>query len=605
MTRLFIIDQSLTQGGNHHFDYVRLLARSANSAGVRPVIATNRTLDRAAAVSLEQLGDVRPHFRQTVYTSLSYLAGLAELRHTGPTRQTETSTGAGPLRRWWNNRRRARNVRARSHWISRFAEDCESFFDGYILDESDQVFFTTMSELDLMGLAGFLSNQPRSLLPTWHVQFHFGIYSGRPAEYERQSAARRLVHECFQSALARVPYHTLRFYATSSELLEQYREFRLVRFEPLPYPIEPRLAENHSRIAPVDRPLRLTVAGAIRREKAQKQYLGGLIAGLGNPRPGSIPVELHLQGADSRTFGRRAILGRDADKIVSEADYRQRVHVHPHPLPDDRYRELISRSDIGLLYYDGRRYYARRAGILGEFLASGKPVIVPAGSWLSRQVSESVFRHIEQVTRCSRQVESVSVDQTARDSCSNVPLARGVISFDQLRNPFRCWYEPLTSGRWQNVVVRFRWQWPREREEFVNITVRFFDEAQALTGETRQILSRREVGGESLAMFRCPAGMARCEFVFRNAYNDSSITLGNAEFSFLDSGSETEIPLSSVGMIVADPTELAAAVDEIARHYSHYLRSAVDYAETHAPLHDPDCTLDALLDRQCRYRKAA
>ena len=53
-----------------------------------------------------------------------------------------------------------------------------------------------------------------------------------------------------------------------------------------------------------------------------------------------------------------------------------------HPLPDQQYVELIKTSDCGLLFYDSRAYFSRRAGVLGELLSCGKPVIVPAGSWL-------------------------------------------------------------------------------------------------------------------------------------------------------------------------------------------------------------------------------
>ncbi len=72
----------------------------------------------------------------------------------------------------------------------------------------------------------------------------------------------------------------------------------------------------------------------------------------------------------------------------------------PHPLERERYVELIRSTDIGLLFYDSRVYYGRRAGVLGELLACGKPVIVPAGCWLANQIQEPIFKYADQ---CSGQ----------------------------------------------------------------------------------------------------------------------------------------------------------------------------------------------------------
>jgi hypothetical protein len=201
-------------------------------------------------------------------------------------------------------------------------------------------------------------------------------------------------------------------------------------------------------------------------------------------------------------------------------------------------------------------------------------------------------------------VQTVSVTQTNWDQ-RNAPLANGVICFDQLQNPWRCHHDIPDGSQIDGVVASFRWQWPRSRSEFANITVRFLDTAGVLLGESRQVVPVRDIGESSLALFRCPLQTKRCEFVFRNAYRDSSVSLADVELSFVGFGTESDFPVSSVGMIVADPSDLPGAVDEIVTHYAHYLQSAVEFGEVWASNHDPDCTLHALQDRQSRFRRVA
>lgn len=602
-SRLFIIDQSLDQPGGHHFEYTRLLARAAQSAGILPVIATHKTLDKESLRLLQRFGEVRPVFRSPVYIACSYLAGLAELN-----RKARVEFPSHELKGWrkWMARRRlaAFEMRRKRH-IGHFAEDCQSLFADTIFEESDQVFFTTVSEVDMLGLATYLANNPRTILPTWHCQFHFSVFSGRPGEFEQQSSRESMVHHSLRTALARIPYHEVRFYTTSRELQDQYRRFPHVSFDELPYPIEPALFENQRSIPPTDRPLRLTVAGGVRREKSQKFYLGGLIRSLWTTHLEPKAVELHIQTSDRSVFGCKAVFGKSAAGAPSsEGEYASRVHFHRHPLPDSEYFELVGNSDIGMLFYDSRKYYSRRAGILSEFLASGKPVIVPAGCWLARQIREPAFRHIESVLNQASRSEVLGICDTEWEA-GNAPLGSNVICFDRMQNPWRCRARPKECGDPEAMVVSFRWQWPRDREEFALITARFVDKDGKVLGENREICGARDDNENCLVMFRCPRGTAAAELTFRSAYTDASISLTGLQFHFAGFGKRQAIPLSQVGLIVADPCDLPSAVEEIVSHYGHYLQTAVRFGREWAASHDPERTLNALLDRQERFRQVA
>ena len=55
-------------------------------------------------------------------------------------------------------------------------------------------------------------------------------------------------------------------------------------------------------------------------------------------------------------------------------------------LTTGEYADLVHSADIILLPYQADVYAARSSGILAEALAAGKPVVVPSGTWMSRQV---------------------------------------------------------------------------------------------------------------------------------------------------------------------------------------------------------------------------
>jgi glycosyltransferase involved in cell wall biosynthesis len=56
------------------------------------------------------------------------------------------------------------------------------------------------------------------------------------------------------------------------------------------------------------------------------------------------------------------------------------------PLSPDDYYALVSRADVVLLPYDRNRYRACSSGTLAEAIAGGRPVVVPASSWMSSQI---------------------------------------------------------------------------------------------------------------------------------------------------------------------------------------------------------------------------
>ena len=252
MANFFLIDQSLKDSSGHHFDYVQRVAEAANQMGFLTTIGVNRKLRKASNSEVESigsLGSVRRTFRRTTYQPDSYLSGLRHLTRS----KIDCFPDFSAAGFWKRHRQRVSDFfhrGRREKLVRRFAVDCESFFRNTLFTPNDHAFFATVSELELMGLAVFLANQPRTLQAQWHLQFHFNLFEGRPPEYEEQTHIGKAVRSCFLAALSRLSYHSINFYTTSEQLADQYNRLGVGLFESLPYPISAEFAPLRNVRAP-------------------------------------------------------------------------------------------------------------------------------------------------------------------------------------------------------------------------------------------------------------------------------------------------------------------------------------------------------------------
>ena len=236
MASFYLIDQSLKGSGGHHADYASCVLKSALDLGFENILGCHRKMKDSAI--FQSLSNIRPTFRNSVYQKESLLFGLRHLTRAGvlpyPMLAAEQKGWLQKLANW----RRCQLFRwRRKKRIREFSIDCERFFSNSIFAPGDHVFLAAVSELELLGLANFLSQQPRTLQVQWHLQFHFNLFEGRPLEYPKQMPVARMVQSDFQFALSRIPYHSLNFYTTSQQLADQFNRLDVAEFESLPYPI--------------------------------------------------------------------------------------------------------------------------------------------------------------------------------------------------------------------------------------------------------------------------------------------------------------------------------------------------------------------------------
>lgn len=644
MTSFYIVDQSLVNRGGHHYDYTTCIAEAATSMGFDTVILANQKLDALTQFPNARLD--RP-FKNTVYQRDSYLAGLRHLKRAKSDLLNQpTKTGAHWSQFKTNFCQRKLHQR-RDRVINQFAKDCERAFSDVSFSEYDHVFLTTVSELELVGLAIYLSSNPATLPPTWHLQFHFNLFEGRTPEYASQTAVQRLTRECFASALNRLSYHRVRSYTTSQPLADQYNRLGVDKLASLPYPVAPEFAlpahalhdrqphfANQNRKATVKQTsknealsaneklpattpdflspndsginqpiqaratggaLRFTCPGQIRREKGCVEYLQPLVNDLWESHLASGKVKIAVQRPRRKKFRKEKIELCVPPSNNGSSWSTDAIEYFDHPLGRADYIDFLKNTDCGLLFYDSRTYYSRRAGVLGELLSAGKPLIVSAGSWLARQIAEPNFQYGENLCHDAESTRVLRIEDVEYAG-TNVPAAAGVVSFDQNRHPFKFSFNRQPQE--QMLLLSFAWKFPKEEGTFAKIELTQKNGLGETFDTGHQIVGHRQTDRNPNCLFRLQNDAETVEVTFSNAYSSSTASFKDIQIELLTMPSvdaSSTIPTSSVGIIAADVQQLTSAVTEMVLHYDHYKTTAESFAVHWFAMHNPVRTVAHLL----------
>lgn len=658
MANLYIIDQSLKGTGGHHLDYARCVAMAAQRQGLKTTVGTHRKFptklwfDHPAAKTNDDDTNIIPAFPNTVYQTDSHLAGLQQMTRSRWPKTPEPSTSQSLLRRI-STAVGSIFYQRRRYWIARqFADGCARMFKDTIFEAGDHVFLATVSELELAGLPIFFANHPTTSQAKWHLQFHFNLLDGRTDEYADQKETASIVARNMQSSLKHLSGHAINFHTTSQTLANQYNSLGVAEFHSLPYPIADEFRTNNASTAdrihqpigilnrqsssrhragdsttktpsadqrdllPFQNPsleqtyatrhldssktLRVVCPGGIRREKGQQEYLQTLLDSIWDSHLANEQLQLIVQRPKPKWPSK-------AEKISLRIPEHSNLENPPvryaqHPLPAAEYVDLIRSADIGLLFYDGRKYFSRRAGILGELLACGKPVIVPAGSWLSDQIEEANFAYADRISKQLASVRELSVEELDWNR-RNVPLPGGVVSFDQGKHSFE--FDVFPKDREKIMSLAFAWHWPQDAGVYCRIEVKQFSESGQPLDSNLRVVGVRRRNQRSNILFNVDSKATRVCFTLTNAFGKSSATIHQLSVKTFSTESPTPIPTGVVGLAAADQNDLAACIREMVNHYDHYNHSASEFSTGWNANHDPALTVDYLIDNDINCLNAA
>ena len=272
----------------------------------------------------------------------------------------------------------------------------------------------------------------------------------------------------------------------------------------------------------------------------------------------------------------------DSASGAESVDWIEYAH---HPLSEQDYVNLIQTADIGLLLYDSRTYYARRAGVLGEFLACGIPVVVPAACWLADQVERENRRYWRRLFADALPLGDES-GPTPFPAVQKVTVQKVTVQNVTVRNASTA------------VICRLAVEPPKA--DLRHLVVGW----QPLSGETPEAsraLDRWSATIDERGEAWCLLPVSTtdptvpCRLSFRWAFADETVSLREVELRSIAREEHPEIPWGEIGLVATDIDQIPSLVAHLHRQYPHFLAASQRHASRWFADHDPRKTINCLL----------
>jgi hypothetical protein len=450
---------------------------------------------------------------------------------------------------------------------------------GYELNEGDLVFFQTTDDFMLLIAANAFSrlegNARLNLAFLWHTPYQ----KGREAEFENGWPILPHLVRQIDGCDGFLHRHNVLFLSTTEEIKTILNGSTATkRWRDVAYPVNDDfkpLSKSREHL-----PYRILLGGAQRAEKG-KRSLPHAISALwpGTLSTGKWDLTLQASAKDARGLipaKTKKLIGMDSGSTQSS------VRILGGALDAASYLSLIRSSDVGLFLYRSRKYYARCSGVFVEMLACGLPVVVPSGSWLSRQLSPIIYQYLDDVKtqfafenerECTVGEDILSLSSFSSQVSTAVPSDACVLITPNIVN----------AKAWSYVGV--------------DILTEFEDGEHVLT-ESRIL----ELGCAKPTRFIVgqQPGRKNIHLRFFVPYGKVPLHLHSLCFSITEPGS-VAVPRSAVGIIYNRIDDLPSCFSELDLHLSHYFSTASQNSTSWRHRHSGHVfmnTMETLLQRQ-------
>lgn len=483
-----------------------------------------------------------------------------------------------------------------------FAADTLRLFRSVKLAEGDVVFIPTLAEPEMLGLLKLFEREPLSAAATWHLLFRRDIYVGRDPDYPNQDERQRPLRSSFQRFLAGLSGQRVHFYTDTERLTDQYNRLGVATFHTAPIPVAadyrpacledvvptpsrrtvgwapPTNTNDHGgQCPPYDALAHVVYLGDARTEKGYR-YLPHLVADLavdGPPARFTFQSNFNVPGGEPAPAVARAQLA---------AFPEDQVRLVTLPMSGDEYRRLLLDADVVLIPYDRDNYYARSSGVFAEALVAGKPVVVPAGTWMATELAPAIAAWHRTVREQCRVVASFGrgrVRWRTRENSRLRTVPDAPLPVYGQSPSYCCLAAPAGAT---HLLVTFRLSSSGGGHGiFPGIVVQQFDRGRHCLKRDVAIVSGAD---ECSALVQVTSGARRLRVEISNAFSPLPLAVSEPRIDFL--GAADALPLSAVGVIYAEPVELARQVREMLLHGEHYHATALAFSHGWADYHSAE-----------------
>lgn len=573
--RLFLIDPLVSSFEGHFFELATVICKASKTQGFEPYLLANKQLpliaDHPQGLAIQRIFSHRkthkwslsPEGRSVVSRDL--LGRPNGPRITGKARQfiTDRVHGIAP---WKILQQTSNELLTELKRLNACSEDA--------------LLFTTCDDFTLLAIANALTTFehacPLNLSFLWHTPFK----KGREAEFDGGWSIIPELKCQIEACIGSLQHHNLAFFSTTSEIKDILNAATDTEsWEAIDYPIR-------SDFKPVDtknfsRPHRILLGGAQRPEKGGRQ----------------LPLAVSTLWSEFLGTGRWNVTlqapKEDASQLVPKnwvSDPGGNVGAGigpitaaPMKLPPADYLKLIKDADVGLFLYRSRKYYARCSGVLVEMLACGIPVVVPAGSWLSRQIAPFVYKHLDALSLESRMSAIRQIDYNR--SLPAMPCIAAEQCFD-LPQDVAMLVTPVVSNA--------------THASYIGVEIETaFEHGMASSKETRVL----ELGAEFTTRFllRGRPNRKAVKLKFFLPYGKQRLTLQSVQVSMSSAG-HYDMPTGAVGIVYNGIDDLPRCFSELDSCLNHYSATAIKNAAVWKEKHSGDRFLACILQRHQESR---
>lgn len=453
--------------------------------------------------------------------------------------------------------------------------------------EGDIVFIPTLSVTELVGLAELIETTAEARRPTWHLLFRRNIFLGREVDYQHQQAYVSEFQQSLRLSAGKLRGANVRFYTDTEELTAQYDRLNVLPFQTVPIP-HTHIPETRGTPKGA---LRILYIGDARGEKGY-HLLPGIIENLWERYVETGRVTFHLQSNFNIPDGEpKAVIAREQLEHLARKKPGA-IELFKEPLTSEQYRELLLSGDINLLLYDVNNYYARSSGILVESLSAGMPVIVPAGTWLSRQFQDRVYEWRNtlperMIVSKARRMEVLKWRVEGRGEYN--PLVHGELTAAH-KDPTITWIRVPSKATL--VLIRLRFS-GGTKEAILQADQYDANRGAITTGPARLVESG--TGGRAVELIALPPGAARMRLAINSNRPGLTVQFRELEAIFLEPRQNFDTPpLSAVGCVYDTESEISGLLEETVDHYGHYVETARDFARSWGAYHNAEQLVRAL-----------
>lgn len=441
MPRFFVVDQSLANYQGHHYECSLAVAEAARRAGYEPLILANRLWSLKSEEDIAILPVFTVDWFNQPLTPPESVTPLSQEKKINSSPQMarfqEKVTGSAErLRRWWQKDlelikkvpfshttwgifktlwglvrflfsflRFFAPVKAPADRLTApqpesFGETLERLFTQLAPTPADQVFIHTIGIEQIEELSWLLAEQDPEILPVFHI-----LLRRDPSDPLVSQAPGLGIGAIFRNCSENGLWPgKIRFYSDAPKLIQGYNALGAVQVQEIPIPFRQEnldaLGLEQRGLEPSD-PIHIVYLGDARTEKGY-HLLPDLLLNLWEDY--LAPNRAHLTIQSNYNIG-----GGEPDIVAAKVKLAQfptqKVKLLEAPLTAQDYYALLKSADLVVLPYDPQNYQ-RTSGVLTEALAAGKPVVVPAGSWLAAQVAENRGRIYENPDQLAGAVRS-------------------------------------------------------------------------------------------------------------------------------------------------------------------------------------------------------